>query len=152
VSLVRSAISRRSNARWRQTRERISCGSREGVDLLLQAEQGHAAGLQLLDDGDEFGEGAAEPDDRQCVASAGIGEKFQAGLSPARRAGPGGAEPRAEAEARHAADPLRRVHRGQSGRLPLQPSSSVVAVVCAGQGAHKVEKASAHLSARQARE
>jgi hypothetical protein len=33
----------------------------ERGDLLLQAKQSHAARLQLLDDGQELGEGAAQP-------------------------------------------------------------------------------------------
>ena len=36
-----------------------------------------------------------------------------AGPSPARRAGLGGDAPRTQAQARHAADPVGRVHRGQ---------------------------------------
>jgi hypothetical protein len=35
-------------------------GGRRGVDLLLEAEQGHATALQLLDDGQQLGEGPTQ--------------------------------------------------------------------------------------------
>ena len=61
-------------------------GGRGGVDLFLQAEQGDAAELQLFDDGEEFGEGSAEPveaDDCQGVALAGVGqEEVTATIAP----------------------------------------------------------------------
>ena len=43
----------------------------------------------------------------------------EAGASPARRARLGGGSPRAEAQARHAADPVGRVHRAESRRVSL---------------------------------
>ena len=64
---------------------------------------------------------AAGPDGHRSGGAALRRGRDQAGPSPAAGAGLGGAEPRAEAQARHAADPVGRVHRGQPGRLPLQP-------------------------------
>ena len=52
---------------------------RGGVDALLQTEEGHAAGLELLDDRQQLRKGAAQPveaDDRQGIAPAGVGQEF----------------------------------------------------------------------------
>ena len=49
-------------------------GGGRGVDFFLKAEQGEATRLQLLDDRDQFGEGAAEPveayDSRLCCKNS----------------------------------------------------------------------------------
>ena len=70
-----------------------------------------AAGLELA---------VAGRADRHRAGSAALHRgRQEAGPSPPRRARLGGGSPRAEAQARHAADPVGRVHRAASRRLPL---------------------------------
>ena len=59
-------------------------------------------------------------DDRRRAGGAALHRgRHQAGPPPPRRAGLGGGSPRAEAQARDAADPVGRVHRAASRRLSL---------------------------------